>query len=394
MTRIRRAIVATLLLLIVLLSSGCWNRRELNTLGIVGLVGVDACEQGITTTFGIIIPEKSGKSSVGKTEAPPAKYVQASGKTIMDTVRDTSLRFDRKLFLSQAKAFLFSEEIARNGLGEYLDGILRYPEMRLSMHLIIVKDTSAADVMGVASGINIIPSAYMEDIIKQYKVHSTSIDSRVLDFLKASTNNGINPVVTVFKKIKKNKIGEKGMLDEYELTAEGVAVFSKDKLVGFLDGQETRGYNWVIGNVHGATITFPTPGSNAITSVEVFNAESNNDVDITGKEIKLKVNIRMNGMLDEQTSSVNLQDIDSIIESVEQGTSQAIKQEVEHTLLKVQKEYQSDIFGFGQIVHRKYPDKWKTMQDHWNELFSQAIIEVVVQAKVTKTGKSSYPVVK
>jgi spore germination protein KC len=391
---VKRLVAAILILVLVLPLTGCWSRRELNTLGIVGLVGVDTSEKGIKTTFGIIKPQKTGKSGGDTNNEAPAKYVQAEGKTVMDTFRDTSLRFDRKLFLSQAKAFLFSEEIARNGLAEHLDALLRYPEMRLSMHLVIVKETSAADTMGVASGINVIPSSYIEDILKQYKVHSKSIDSKVLDFLKAATGNGINPVVTVIKKVKKAKIGNKEGSDEYELSAEGSAVFLKDRLVGFLDGQETRGYNWVIGNVGGGTVTFPTSAGNTITSVEISRADSNNEVEITGNEIKIKVRIKVIGMLDEQTTSANLPDTSSIIDLVERETSQAIKSEVEHTLAKVQKEYKSDIFGFGQLVHRRYPREWKNIQERWDEVFPQAAIEVEVQAKVMKTGKSAYPVKK
>ena len=129
-----------------------------------------------------------------------------------------------------------------------------------------------------------------------------------------------------------------------------------------------------------------------MTSVEILKASSKQTiVEITDNNLKIKVKITMNGMLDEQTSSVDLTDPKAVAD-LEQATSQAIKQEVEHTLLKVQTEYKSDIFGFGQLVHRKYPQEWKSLQDNWDEWFSQAIIEVETQATITKTGKSSYPV--
>ena len=389
MTLYKRILTITLILGLVLPLTGCWNRRELNTLGIIGMVGVDTDNNGIKTTFEIIKPEKASKGGAEKTETP-VKYVQANGKSIIETFRNAPLTFDRKLFVSHAKGFLFSEEIARKGLAEYLDMILRDHEMRLAMHLVIVKDSSAADVMNVASGINMIPSSYMEDLLKQNKIHSKGVDSKVINFLQTYNSKGINPVVTVLKKVKKTKIGTKES-EEYELVAEGAAVFLKDRLVGFLDGEETRGYNWIVGKIGSGIIVSPTPNSNGTTSVEILTAKSKNEVEIIDNHIKIKVNINMTGMLDEETANVQLTD-PAVIELLEQATSQIITQEAEHTLRKVQTEYKSDIFGFGQLVHRQYPHEWKNLQDNWNELFSQATVEVETHTEITKTGKSSLPV--
>lgn len=389
MSLYKKRLSVILILLLALPMNGCWNRRELNTLGIIGMVGVDADNNGVRSTFEIIKPEKSNKTG-GDTPETPVKYVQATGRTVMDTFRGAPLRFDRKLFVSHAKIFLFSEELARDGLAKNLDMLLRDHEMRLSMHLAIVKDASASDVMGIVSGINTIPSSYIDDLFKQYKVHSKSVDSKVLDFLKTYETKGINPVITVLRKVKKAKIGQEK--EEYELSSEGAAVFSKDRLVGFLDGPETRGYNWIIGNVVSGVVTFPTPNSNGATSVEVIKAQSKNEVELTDNGIKLKVKINMTGMLDEQTTNLGTTDQEAVMEMLEKANSEAIKQEVEHSLLKLQTEYKSDIFGFGQLVHRKYPQEWKNMQENWDELFSQAATEVEVETKITKTGKSSYPV--
>lgn len=390
MTWIIRSIAIALIVVFTLPLTGCWNRRELNTIGIIGMIGVDNDETGVKSTFEIIKPEKSSKDGGTKSEMP-VKYVQVNGRNLIETLRKAPLKFDRKLFVSHAKGFLFSEELARNGLADNLDAILRDHEMRLAMHIVIVKDASAADVMGITSGINTIPSNYIEDLIKQSKVHSLGVNTTVLDFLKAYTDKGINPVVTVVKKVKKEKIGAEKS-EEFELSIEGAAVFLQDRLIGFLDGQETKGYNFITGNFSSGIITFPTPdNSGGFTSLEVFKATSKKTVELTENEIKLKVLLNINCMLDEQTSNINLTD-PKVVKMLEQSANQAVSQDVKLTLVKVQKEYKSDIFGFGQIVHRRYPQEWKVIQDNWNELFSQATVEVETKTIITKKGKSSNPV--
>lgn len=389
MMTLKRICAVLLLLVLTVPISGCWNRRELNTLGIIGMIGIDPDSSGHKTTFEIIKPEKPLKG--GESGKSPVKHVQATGRTVIDTFRNATTRFDRRLFVSHAKAVLFNEEIARGGLAEHLDMILRDHELRISMHLVIVKDASAADVMGVASGINTIPSGYIDDLLKEHKAHSKNVDSKVIDFLEAYYSKGVNPVVSVVQKVKKTKIGADES-DEYELTPEGAAVFSKDRLVGYLDGPETRGYNWVVGKIVSGIVSSPNPALNGINSVEILKANSKNDVEISENGITIKVKIQMIGMLDETTNKTGSLSPIEKIPLLEQATADVIQQEVGHTLEKVQTEYKSDIFGFGQIVHRKYPREWKDMQDNWDELFSQATIEVEPEVQIIKTGKSVAPV--
>ncbi|MEN6567076.1 MAG: Ger(x)C family spore germination protein [Veillonellales bacterium] len=391
MAILKKSCALLLLLVLAMSTAGCWNRRELNTLGIIGMVSVDEDSNGLQTTFEIIKPEKTGKGGNGENVKSPVKYVQATGSTVIETFRNATTRFDRRLFVSHAKAFLFNEELAKNGLAEHLDMILRDHELRLSMHLVIVKDASAADVMGAASGINTIPSGYIDDLFKENKPHSKGVDSRVIDFLKAYYSKGVNPVISVLQKVKKAKIGP-DKSDEYELSTEGAAVFLKDRLVGYLDGPETRGYNWVVGKVASGIVTSPNPVIPGMNSIEILQAKSNNDVEITDDQIKLKVKIQMTGMVDETTQKAGSLEPVDVIPLLEQATADVIKQEVEHTLQKTQTEYKSDIFGFGQLVHQKYPREWKNMQDNWDELFSQATIEVETEVEIIKTGKSLFPV--
>lgn len=49
-------------------------------------------------------------------------------------------------------------------------------------------------------------------------------------------------------------------------------------------------------------------------------------------------------------------------------------------IYKVQQEYRSDIFGFGEIIHEQLPKTWKEMDDTWENEFSK--LKFTVQSKV------------
>lgn len=88
------------LIIIIIFSTyivtGCWNSRELNTLGIATAIGIDWVDGQILATVEIINP----RPVKGMSEAKPGdlvRYVQGSGDTIFEAARNIALKFDRKV---------------------------------------------------------------------------------------------------------------------------------------------------------------------------------------------------------------------------------------------------------------------------------------------------------
>lgn len=387
---LKRVLMLSIIAAISVLS-GCWNRRELNELGIIGAIAFDLENENTKMTFEVYKP-KPIKEGGGESDKERAKYVQSTGESILDTVRNATLKFDRKLFWPHIKAYIFSEEYARKGLMDYLDTFQRDHEARSSVNLLIARGTPASEIMGITGGIEDIPSNYIESLLKAQKANSKTVLVNMRDFLDAYYSKGIQPVAGVVQIRKKAGIGTaKGNgKEEYELIDEGAAVFLNERMVGFLDGIETRGFNFVTGKVKSGVIVSGTPDGGGINSVEIIKAGSKNDVEIEGNHVKITVKIDMEGMLGEEWGKIDLTKPD-VFEKIEKANSQVIKQQVEGVIKKVQEEYKSDIFGFGQAVHRKYPGEWEKIQDRWDEIFSGADVVVETKTNITRSGLVSNP---
>ncbi|PUB08321.1 Ger(x)C family spore germination C-terminal domain-containing protein, partial [Paenisporosarcina sp. OV554] len=53
----------------------------------------------------------------------------------------------------------------------------------------------------------------------------------------------------------------------------------------------------------------------------------------------------------------------------------------------VQKQYESDIFGFGEAIHRSNPKEWKKIKEQWDKGgFSELTANVKVDVKLQHTG--------
>lgn len=99
----------------------------------------------------------------------------------------------------------------------------------------------------------------------------------------------------------------------------------------------------------------------------------------------IKVNIDFESRLDAYQCGMELSKIKTY-QQLEKKLNQAVEKEVKATIHKVQKEYQSDIFGFGEDMQRQDYHRFKKVKDRWNEEFARAEIEVGVTARIRRSG--------
>ncbi|KJB84520.1 hypothetical protein AZ66_30790, partial [Paenibacillus sp. E194] len=119
----RRSVLISclLLLLLGLLVSGCWNRREMNDLAIAVGMGIDKAENGQYEVFVQVVDpgEVSARKPSGN-RAPVTLY-SAKGNTVFQAIRRMTTITPRKVYFSHLRIFVFGEEMAREGISKPLD---------------------------------------------------------------------------------------------------------------------------------------------------------------------------------------------------------------------------------------------------------------------------------
>jgi spore germination protein KC len=157
--------------------------------------------------------------------------------------------------------------------------------------------------------------------------------------------------------------------------------------VGFLDGTQTRAFNFITSKIKSGVIVSTSPDKKGITSVEIMKARDKMDVQIKDGIYYGTAKIEISGMIAEETGEEDISN-QILINQIEENTSLVVKQEIEDCIKKVQ-EYKTDIFGFGLLVHRKYPNDWKKIKTEWNEIFSNLEIKVTVKTDIEKAWVSN-----
>ncbi len=376
-------------LLLCLALSGCWNSRELDSLAIVMGYAIDKSdEEGLVDMTAQVAVLSDGGSSDNSSSSSNTASSEAywnitrTGSSIFTILRDYTHESSRKLYSPHNQVIIFGNDLAKNGIRDYLDFFLRDHETRLNVWILVAKD-KASDILDVKPKLEKIPAIGLSDLIEDQKATSETVQIRIRDFLErliSDTTASIAPLVEV--------IGE-GKDQIVEMS--GTAVFKQDKLVGELNKTETRGLLWVLSKVNSGIITVEAPGGTA--DLEIVSTETQVNVEILDDgSITAHVKITESGNIGSQTGSGDLSKTDNV-KILEQNMNDAITAEVFSAVEKA-KELDADIFGFGDMFYKKYPQQWKSMKENWDELFNEIKVEVEVDAKLRGSGrivKPAYP---
>lgn len=179
-----------------------------------------------------------------------------------------------------------------------------------------------------------------------------------------------------------------------ELKVGGTAVFKGNKMAGWLDERESRGLLWVRGKVKGGIITVSCGsggGGDQRFSIEILSNGSKIEPELVDGELSVTVKITADTSIQEAECRQELEKPE-VIKSIENSLADAVRGEVEAALARAQREYRSDVFGFGEAVHRKYPGVWKEVKNDWKEIYPDLPVYVEVDARIARTGLVTKPV--
>ncbi len=378
-----------------MLLTGCWDRKELNQLGIAMAIGLDKGDDGkIQLTSQIVRPSAIQKKGGGN--EPPYELVISSGDSVFEAIRHTVKEFDRRSFFSHIKVIVVGEDYAREGLGEAIDFITRSHELRKTTWLIVASDCKASEVLGVKHGLEKIQANYMEGILKSQKIDSSSAVSKVIDFIKAMPGEGSNPYTGVFSLIDVKSVPSEGTEPEQRkgLKLSGSALFKKDKLAGFMDNKDTLGLNILTGKCKKTSLNVRTLGNKADSQVtiELIKIKCSIKPSINKEgNISFNVAIKAEGNMTEVKQDLDVTNL-QLFEQINSNFSNYIKLLTDKSIKNIQKNMKTDVIGFGRTFEIKYPKTWSKIKDKWNDsIFPNVSYTVKVDTCLNRTGLTLKP---
>lgn len=343
-----------LIFIIIFALTGCFNYTELNQMGIVSSIGIDKKDGKYIVSAQVMNAKENDESQ----DSQITVYEQ-KGDSVLAALREITLKSPRKLFGGHLSKIVLSEEVAKEGIINIMDTFQRLTEVRNEFAITVVKNQKASDVLKVLTTTETVPAEYAKltlDSADNYSglTYSTKSDEFVALYLKKFIDPSI-PVIKIenFKKkgTTMDNVTTSNPISKIEIDSK-MAITKNGKLKGYLNKNETIGYNFIRNQIQQMIIPVKCDNKN-FASITINNNKTKNKVQKKKNEYIITLNMNSNGMITEYNCDDNINDEKNIIK-IEKKTEKQIKKYVKMAIKKQNKE-KSQFLGLKRIIYLDYP---------------------------------------
>ncbi|WP_339186227.1 Ger(x)C family spore germination protein [Brevibacillus sp. FSL K6-6036] len=367
---------AVLLLCSVLLS-GCIRTQIFDELGMITVAGYDLLKDGNirgTVVMPSINPEAEEKVQV-------MSGISLTSKGIRDKA---NLQSDKEVLGGQLRVAMYSEELARKGIGSIVDTLYRDPSIGSRVYLSVIEGQTY-DLLTYKFKEEGNIGIYLYQLIR-HNVEDDKIPSPTLhEFYRSYFSEGIDPYVPFLER--------KG--DEVRI--KGVALFHKDKYVGWIPPKEA----FHIKLVHDAyragtyeTSVDPermgvkpkkknTTGPDIQMVFDTLSSKTHVDI-VSTNPLTYKVDVKVRTRILEMSIPLKIEQPE-VLRKMEQALSENMKQDLAKVVAKMQK-WEVDPFGFGELYRAKFRGARKLSHDQWHEMYRKSRFDYNIDVEIVRNG--------
>ncbi|WP_243292461.1 Ger(x)C family spore germination protein [Bacillus sp. FJAT-47783] len=362
-------------IIVLIVLTGCWNRKEIETLGFVLAAGIDQMEDKYVVSTQVANTEVLAKDVAGG-EKSYFTY-KSIGQSEFDAIRNVTNVGPNRLFWSHTKVLVISEDVAKKGIKPALEFFTRDAEERRNF-LIVITPLRAEKIIEANVKTKKLPAISLFDQLELEKATSKRVTINLNEFFRKyhTTESAMIPTVTI--------VTNQGEVNGVSFKMGDTAIFKKDKLVGYFSPNEIRGVLWVKEDVKSAIVVTDCPKkTNELERISFETFQNKSDVTVVKKNDNFEFHIKVieKGNLAE-APCVSGETNPKVIKDLEKIKKEKIKSEILTALEKAQK-MKVDVFGFGELVHRTYPKEWKHIEKEWDEIFSNITVNIEIESTIT-----------
>lgn len=400
---LKKLVVAILILSNVFIMTGCWNYVEVDEQLTVSGIAVDKGQKGkkyhLTAEF---ISGGGGKDAQMETET-----IEADGDTIIEAIRSLMTTGTKMFYFGHCKLIIISDKVAKKGIADILDTIIRDREIRVTMNIVIAKHVKAKDILMSQDVSNPIISYEIVELIKVTREYNgqapVDLIYQAFNSLNSVGSSTVLPSVELVKDKDKSGSDEQsnnskqsgdepngesntGPKAKEYLRISGVCVFKKDKMIGTLDEKDTKFLSFITNKVDKALITVEEEKRpNDYISFEVSKSKSKIMFDFKENTVDVKVKVKTEVSINASEKLKNYM-YKSDTSKTQKNLEHSMKYYMERLIKHAQIELHSDIFGFGTQIHSKHPKQWKKYKDDWDEIFKKMNVDVDCEVTIKGSG--------
>jgi spore germination protein len=361
-----------LCLCFALLLTGCKDKRILEELGFTNTTSYD------------LVETDNGKMLLIANSIPKADPDAKTSREVLHTISKTSkeariqlsAQTNRIVVSGQLRSILFGMDLAKDGVWEHMDTLVRDPSIGSRVRIIVAQGR-AFDILKSDYPQHPPTGTYISKMLEKEAKANVTPEVNLYHFTRDFLDDGIDPVAPIIKH------------GEEHAVLDGIALFKDDKYVARIEPKKTLIFAFLRDKFKQGEISMDL-SEGGKREVMLFSSV------ISQRKIKVKrpkdalSNIEVDIQLDVQGSVLeyigNL-DISKYNDQhqLERKMEQYVNKESE-LLIKKMQENGCDSIGIGQYVRigMKYKD-WKQLD--WRNEFPNIKVKVTSQIKIKDFGK-------
>lgn len=373
------------------LLTGCWDRQELNELGIMLGLGVDMEGDLIKVSAQVVVPNEISSKSGGSKGTPVTQY-QATAKSLFEAIQKLTETSPRQIFMSHVRVLIFGEEYARReGIYDVMEALMREPSVRPDYYVLIGKNTTAAKVLDLLTPLENIPAEKMFSSLdvsaKTWAPTTTVTGDKLMDSI---ISPGIQPVITGVEIVGNSETsGSKDNISVIRsparLNTTGLSIFKRDKLIGWLTEEESKGYNYIRDNVAATVGHVDCPSSRGVVTLKTLRSTTKRKAKIVGGEPIIRIKIKSISSIASVDCGMSIGAMTAIRE-LEKQSEESLVELMQKSVNSVRRKYHVDIFGFGQEVYHANPKYFKKIEKDWDKYFENLEVKYESNVQIKRVG--------
>ena len=395
--------IIILAILIVISTTSYYGIKGIDNLAYVVAIGLDKGDNGnLKLSLQISVPN-SGDSSSGSSSQ--------SASVVVDSIDCPSINTGINLFnsylgkevnLSHCKVLVISEELANEGVNEYLYTLTNNIEFRTDSGIIISKCDAKSYLEYSTPLLDKISARYYEiaPSSSEYTGYTESVT--INEFFSAITDNFSEPVA-ILGSINSAETqtangtstdtsayytaGQTPISGEPGVETMGLAVFNGDKLVGELDGLESICHLIISNKLKNAQIRIPSP-IEELDYIDLYlelRKDTKSSVNLVNGSPYITSKIQITAKMQSMNRNIDLKD-DTIVSKIETSAKAFLEKHIIDYLYKTSKELNADIDSFGLYGLKYFTTKAKWDDYNWLHHYKDAFFDIDIDVNL----RSSY----
>lgn len=305
------------------------------------------------------------------------EYFKSEGKSVLEALNNLSLSTGREPFYSHNYLVVFGRECAELGLDRCMDFFVRYYNTRPAVKMFLAEDT-AEEILSAQKEEKFLKMSEIQQLAESNRYNGKSMDVDILTFVNGVKREGSSPCLPVLR------------ATDSGVEVSATAIFEDYRLKDSLTLDQTRGLLAMTERIEkGEAVVKGTEFGEATLSISTRSGQVDVSLDEAGTPV-FHIKIEAKGDISAISGGRNRMQ-DEYYPAIEEALSRELQKQVQSALKQGIQEAQCDVFGFGNLLYRTYPEYWRTVADDWQDNMLDCRFEIEVASKVLRLEEEDEP---